>query len=47
MLCCAVQLQFEQKKWDEVDWRRNLAFGLFGCIYLGGVQYAIYGITHL
>ena len=37
-----VQLQFEKKKFDEIDWRRNSAFALFGCFYLGGVQYALY-----
>ena len=37
-----VQLQFEQKKVGDVDWRRNSAFALFGCFYLGGVQYMLY-----
>jgi hypothetical protein len=37
-----VQLQFEQKKVENIDWRRNSAFALFGCFYLGGVQYALY-----
>jgi len=35
-----VQKVVEQK--EEIDWKRNAAFGAFGCIYLGGVQYAIY-----
>ena len=37
-----VQLQFEQKKIEDIDWRRNSAFALFGCFYLGGVQYTLY-----
>mmetsp|Transcript_37198 Transcript_37198/g.81458 ORF Transcript_37198/g.81458 Transcript_37198/m.81458 type:complete len:428 (+) Transcript_37198:190-1473(+) len=35
-----VQKVVEQK--EELDWKRNLAFGAFGCFYLGGVQYALY-----
>eukprot|EP00566_Odontella_aurita_P011992 CAMPEP_0113580310 /NCGR_PEP_ID=MMETSP0015_2-20120614/30596_1 /TAXON_ID=2838 /ORGANISM="Odontella" /LENGTH=394 /DNA_ID=CAMNT_0000484473 /DNA_START=217 /DNA_END=1401 /DNA_ORIENTATION=- /assembly_acc=CAM_ASM_000160 len=35
-----VQKVVEQK--EEIDWKRNAAFGAFGCFYLGGVQYAIY-----
>lgn len=35
-----VQKVVEQR--DEVDWKRNIAFGTFGLVYLGGVQYAIY-----
>lgn len=30
------------EKRDKIDWRRNSAFTLFGCFYLGGVQYIIY-----
>jgi glycine cleavage system regulatory protein len=30
------------EKREELDVRRNIAFGLFGLVYLGGVQYAIY-----
>ena len=30
------------EKRDEIDWRRNLVFASFGCMYLGGVQYVIY-----
>eukprot|EP00614_Pseudopedinella_elastica_P026599 CAMPEP_0172639392 /NCGR_PEP_ID=MMETSP1068-20121228/218313_1 /TAXON_ID=35684 /ORGANISM="Pseudopedinella elastica, Strain CCMP716" /LENGTH=81 /DNA_ID=CAMNT_0013452521 /DNA_START=18 /DNA_END=259 /DNA_ORIENTATION=+ len=37
-----VQMQFEKKKWEEVDWKRNSAFAMFGCFYLGGVQYLLY-----
>lgn len=37
-----VQMQFEKKKWEEINWKRNLSFGLFGCFYLGGIQYLIY-----
>ena len=28
--------------WHEIDWSRNLVFTLFGAVYLGGVQYAMY-----
>ena len=35
-----VQKVVERK--EEVDWKRNMAFGAFGCFYLGGVQYALY-----
>lgn len=35
-----VQKVVEQR--EEVDWKRNLAFGTFGLLYLGGVQYALY-----
>jgi len=27
---------------DEIDWRRNLLFATWGCLWLGGVQYFIY-----
>jgi len=27
---------------DNVDWRRNASFALFGCFYLGAVQYFLY-----
>ena len=27
---------------QEIDWRRNGAFAVFGCVYLGGVQYGLY-----
>lgn len=27
---------------EEIDWKRNGAFALFGFVYLGGVQYALY-----
>ena len=35
-----VQKVVEQR--EDVDWKRNLAFGTFGLLYLGGVQYALY-----
>jgi len=35
-----VQKVVEQR--EEVDWKRNIAFGTFGLLYLGGVQYALY-----
>jgi predicted amino acid-binding ACT domain protein len=35
-----VQKVVEQR--DEVDWKRNIAFGTFGLVYLGGVQYVLY-----
>ena len=37
-----VQLKFENRNWNEVNWRRNIFFGSFGMIYLGCVQYGIY-----
>ncbi|KAL7528885.1 hypothetical protein ACHAXR_003558 [Thalassiosira sp. AJA248-18] len=37
-----VQTVVEQKKLEDVGWKRNAAFATFGCFYLGGVQYAIY-----
>eukprot|EP00617_Octactis_speculum_P021561 CAMPEP_0185752756 /NCGR_PEP_ID=MMETSP1174-20130828/11537_1 /TAXON_ID=35687 /ORGANISM="Dictyocha speculum, Strain CCMP1381" /LENGTH=413 /DNA_ID=CAMNT_0028430321 /DNA_START=16 /DNA_END=1257 /DNA_ORIENTATION=+ len=37
-----VQLQVENRPWQDIDWRRNSAFGLFGMFYLGGVQYGLY-----
>eukprot|EP00808_Paulinella_micropora_P010893 g51763.t1 len=33
--------KFVEKR-EEIDWRRNGAFALFGFFYLGGVQYALY-----
>ncbi|KAL3807037.1 hypothetical protein ACHAXA_010424 [Cyclostephanos tholiformis] len=35
-----VQVAIERKK--EIDWKRNVFFGLFGFTYLGGFQYALY-----
>lgn len=35
-----VQKVIEQR--EEIDWKRNIAFGTFGLLYLGGVQYALY-----
>ena len=35
-----VQKVVERK--EEIDWKRNMAFGAFGFFYLGGVQYALY-----
>ena len=35
-----VQKIVEQR--EEVDWKRNIAFGSFGLLYLGGVQYSLY-----
>jgi hypothetical protein len=37
-----LNVKFEQKKLEEVDWKRNASFGLFGMVYLGGLQYLIY-----
>jgi hypothetical protein len=31
----------ERKKWDEIDWKRNGIFVVFGIVYLGGFQYWI------
>ena len=30
------------EKRENIDWRRNAAFGTFGLLYLGGVQYMLY-----
>lgn len=35
-----VQKVVEQR--EDVDWKRNIAFGTFGLVYLGGVQYTLY-----
>eukprot|EP00468_Gymnochlora_sp_CCMP2014_P013262 CAMPEP_0167758878 /NCGR_PEP_ID=MMETSP0110_2-20121227/10715_1 /TAXON_ID=629695 /ORGANISM="Gymnochlora sp., Strain CCMP2014" /LENGTH=398 /DNA_ID=CAMNT_0007645207 /DNA_START=144 /DNA_END=1340 /DNA_ORIENTATION=- len=35
-----VQRYVEKRK--DIDWKRNSAFGLFGLLYLGGVQYFLY-----
>jgi hypothetical protein len=35
-----VQKVVEQR--DEIDWKRNAAFGTFGLLYLGVVQYTLY-----
>jgi hypothetical protein len=35
-----VQKVIEQK--EQIDWKRNGAFALFGFVYLGGVQYMLY-----
>lgn len=34
-----VQVVAERKKFDEIDWKRNGVFVLFGFAYLGGFQY--------
>jgi len=39
-----IQVTAEGKSFSEIDWRRNLVFTAFGCVYLGGVQYWIYSI---
>lgn len=33
------QVVAERKKWDEIDWKRNGIFVVFGFAYLGGFQY--------
>ncbi|KNC49473.1 peroxisomal membrane family protein [Thecamonas trahens ATCC 50062] len=35
-----VQVVVEQR--EAFDWRRNLGFAAFGCLYLGGLQYAMF-----
>ena len=37
-----VQTVVEKKAWTDIDVKRNIVFTLFGAIYLGAVQYAIY-----
>ena len=34
-----VQVGPERKSWDEIDWKRNGIFVIFGFAYLGGFQY--------
>ena len=34
-----VQVVVDKKKWDEIDWKRNGIFVVFGFAYLGGFQY--------
>ena len=34
----------EGRRWSEIDWRRNMVFTAFGCVFLGGVQYWVYSI---
>mmetsp|Transcript_13403 Transcript_13403/g.29111 ORF Transcript_13403/g.29111 Transcript_13403/m.29111 type:complete len:288 (-) Transcript_13403:123-986(-) len=34
-----VQVVVDRKKWDEIDWKRNAVFVVFGFAYLGGFQY--------
>mmetsp|Transcript_24053 Transcript_24053/g.37095 ORF Transcript_24053/g.37095 Transcript_24053/m.37095 type:complete len:278 (+) Transcript_24053:190-1023(+) len=35
------QVVAEKKKWNEIDWKRNGIFVVFGFVYLGGFQYWI------
>jgi hypothetical protein len=35
------QVVVEKKKFDEIDWKRNAIFLVFGSVYLGGFQYWI------
>ena len=37
-----VQTVIEQRR--EVDTRRTLTFGIFGCLWMGGAQYYIYAV---
>jgi len=39
---CDFMVQKVVEKREQIDWRRNVAFGSFGLFYLGGVQYFIY-----
>merc|ERR1719247_3523660 len=39
---CDIMVQKVVEKRENIDWRRNAAFGSFGLLYLGGVQYMIY-----
>ena len=39
---CDLMVQKIVEKRENIDWKRNLAFGTFGFFYLGGIQYAIY-----
>mmetsp|Transcript_63214 Transcript_63214/g.142568 ORF Transcript_63214/g.142568 Transcript_63214/m.142568 type:complete len:135 (+) Transcript_63214:267-671(+) len=40
-----VQMKIEDRKFDEVDWRRQIIFSSWGLVYLGGVQYFIYNFA--
>lgn len=37
-----VQMVVERKEFGEIDWRRNLLFATFGCLYLGGAGHFFY-----
>jgi glycine cleavage system regulatory protein len=39
---CDLMVQKVVEKREKIDWRRNAAFGSFGLLYLGGVQYMLY-----
>ena len=39
---CDLMVQKVVEKRENIDWKRNIAFGTFGLFYLGGVQYMIY-----
>lgn len=39
---CDLMVQKVVEKREQIDWKRNIAFGSFGLFYLGGVQYMIY-----
>uniref|UniRef100_A0A7S2IVA5 ACT domain-containing protein n=1 Tax=Haptolina brevifila TaxID=156173 RepID=A0A7S2IVA5_9EUKA len=39
---CDLMVQKVVEKREEIDWKRNIAFGTFGLFYLGGVQYILY-----
>lgn len=39
---CDLLVQKVLEKRESIDWKRTATFGLFGCFYLGGVQYSIY-----
>lgn len=39
---CDLMVQKVVEKRETIDWKRNMAFGTFGLLYLGGVQYVIY-----
>lgn len=39
---CDLLVQKVIERREKIDWRRNLAFSTFGCVYLGGVQYLLY-----
>lgn len=37
-----VQTVVEKRSWEQYDVKRTASFGLFGLVYLGGVQYSLY-----
>eukprot|EP01084_Bolivina_argentea_P133163 234993_1 len=41
-----VQIYFDKKSWNNIDWLRTSVFGVFGFCYLGCFQYWLYNIIY-